>query len=206
MITPHGTKPNENELTPNEINFLQAGIYNLGFMAVEKTDETVALLQWWARRLERLCINDQRNGIFVDQKWIDLWPAYCEGVKVLRDPAYNVAYWNLDQRTLSLVSDRFVVDDAPLVFFHFSGLVPGIAASFPSIKVDCNRIIVLRFSPSLTTTMIGLNGTVSRSFLVAPTALDTLTMVPPSPTPPAASSGSVWNRIRAIHSRISRRC
>lgn len=125
VITPHGTKPNENELTPNEINFLQAGIYNLGFMAVEKTDETVALLQWWARRLERLCINDQRNGIFVDQKWIDLWPAYCEGVKVLRDPAYNVAYWNLDQRTLSLVSDRFVVDDAPLVFFHFSGLVPG---------------------------------------------------------------------------------
>ena len=41
-----------------------------------------------------------------------------------RSPAYNVAYWNLDQRSLGITDDVVTVDGSPLKFFHFSGFNP----------------------------------------------------------------------------------
>ena len=57
---------------------------------------------------------------FVDQRWIDfvpgLFPHY-----ILRDPACNVAYWNLHSRDLTWTSDHYEVNGKPLRFFHYSG-------------------------------------------------------------------------------------
>ena len=126
VITPHATVPNENPEVPNEVMFLRAGVYNLGFMAIARCDETVRLLRWWARRLEYLCVfNRLHDGLFADQKWIDLWPAYCSAVAILRHPGYNAAFFNLDSRPIERAGDGYSVDGLPLVFFHFTGIVPG---------------------------------------------------------------------------------
>ena len=43
----------------------------------------------------RDCIVDPERGFFVDQRWMDLVPGLAEDFHLLRDPGFNVAYWNL---------------------------------------------------------------------------------------------------------------
>ena len=61
----------------------------------------------------------------VDQKWVDLGFGYFGG-HVLRDPGYNVAYWNAEFRQLETTAggQLTVNGDTPLRFFHFSGYSP----------------------------------------------------------------------------------
>lgn len=126
ILTPHSLAPNLNSEGPNDLTFMRAGIYNLGFLALAKTDQTLDLLKWWETRLYKECVSDrQSDGIFVDQKFMDLWPAYCSGAHILRDATYNVAYWNLDNRTVEKSIGGYEVAGSPLAFFHFSGIIPG---------------------------------------------------------------------------------
>ena len=128
VLTPHVCHPAEGEVVPNDLQFLQAGTYNLGFCAWGKTTEALATLRWWARRLEHQCVNEVARGLFVDQKFIDLVPGFVDKAVILRDPSLNVAYWNLSQRDLQQASssegESWTVDGQPLTFFHFSGFAP----------------------------------------------------------------------------------
>lgn len=125
VLTPHLLAPiGFDGHQPDEIAILQAGAYNLGFIGVANRPATHAFLDWWQARLETHCLNDVASGLFVDQKWVDLVPGLFEGVRVLRDPAYNVAYWNLHERRLAEANDRLEVNGRPLAFFHFSGFNP----------------------------------------------------------------------------------
>ena len=64
------------------------------------------------------------RGIFVDQRWVDLVPGMFQGVQIVRDPGYNVAYWNLSHRKVTGTEPDYQVSGAPLCFFHFSGYDP----------------------------------------------------------------------------------
>jgi glycosyltransferase involved in cell wall biosynthesis len=122
VITPHITKPSEEETYPGDIGVMQSGIYNLGFIAVNNSNQVINFLHWWGRKLRFYCVNEQHNGIFVDQKFVDLLPAFYDKVKILKDTNINVAYWNLLQRNLEKKEQIWFVDEKPLVFFHFSGI------------------------------------------------------------------------------------
>ncbi|HEX7191343.1 MAG TPA: glycosyltransferase [Thermoanaerobaculia bacterium] len=123
VLTPHVTEPLPRDgKRPNERDLLLAGMYNLGFLALSG-DKATTFLPWWRERLRRECLNDPINGLFVDQRWMDFAPGLFDPY-ILRDPGYNVAYWNLPNRTLSRDGDRINVDGFPLRFFHYSGFDP----------------------------------------------------------------------------------
>ncbi len=125
VLTPHFTAPLPRDgLRPSEEDILIAGAYNLGFISLGAGCTAEDLLDWWSERLEQDCIVDPGNGLFVDQRWIDLVPGIWPGVEVLRDPGYNVAYWNLVRRELERSGEGFLVNGEPLRFFHFSGFDP----------------------------------------------------------------------------------
>ena len=58
--------------------------------------------------------------MFTDQRWVDFVPSFFDH-HILKDPGYNVAYWNLHGREVFSDGDRYLVDGEPLRFFHFSG-------------------------------------------------------------------------------------
>jgi hypothetical protein len=128
LLTPHLTDPETTlrGVLDNEISALKHGIYNLGFIGVRCRDEGLRCLQWWAERLLTFCRDDIPAGLFTDQRWADHIPAMFDGVKVLRDPQYNVATWNLsNRRAAGHAPDALTINGRPLGFYHFSGVDSG---------------------------------------------------------------------------------
>jgi glycosyltransferase involved in cell wall biosynthesis len=125
VLTPHLTAPLPDDgLTPSELNILQAGTYNLGFIGLRAGDTTRALLRWWETRLAAGCQMAVERGMHVDQKWIDLVPGFFADVAIVRDPSCNVAYWNAPHRPIGRDGDRWLIAGVPCTFFHFSGFDP----------------------------------------------------------------------------------
>ncbi len=125
VLTPHFTGYwKEDGKHPDEPDIMRAGIYNFGFFAAAKCDDALEVIRWWADKLRYLCVNRQTEGIFVDQKWMDLLPARHDKVFFLRHNGYNTAYWNLQHRTCEYVDGHYYFNGDPLVFFHFSGFNP----------------------------------------------------------------------------------
>ena len=125
VVTPHvtGPLPADGE-APDDLILLGAGLYNLGFMALSATEATAEMLDWWSRWVRTHCFSDRCTGSFTDQKWINDAPLFWPSIRVLRDPTYNVAYWNLPQRRFDSTGGEWTVDGQPLVFFHYSGFDP----------------------------------------------------------------------------------
>jgi glycosyltransferase involved in cell wall biosynthesis/lipopolysaccharide biosynthesis glycosyltransferase len=125
VLTPHLTEPVEDDgKKPSEIDILLSGTYNLGFLGLARSEATRRLLTWWQERLYDRCVVAHDEGLFTDQRWMDLVPGLFDDAYVLREPGYNVAYWNLHSRRVSVGRDRVRVNGKPAVFFHFSGLDP----------------------------------------------------------------------------------
>jgi len=72
-------------------------------------------------KLHTDCVVDIPKGLFVDQKWMDLVPGFFPDHKILHEPGYNAAYWNLHERPLTQKDGEWMADGQPLHFFHFSG-------------------------------------------------------------------------------------
>ncbi len=122
VLTPHLTQPLDNRCRPPERVIGMCGVYNLGFVGLQLNDGTHGFLDWWCDRLHRYCIVDLANGLFVDQSWMDFAPAYLDSVAIVRDPIFNIAYWNLPHRRPVQVEDHWEVDGRRVGFFHFSGV------------------------------------------------------------------------------------
>ena len=124
VLTPHLLAPVTDTLNPGELDIRRAGTYNLGFCAMRAGDNMLGMLQWWQGKLKRDCIIAHDRGIFVDQSWMDLVPGLFPNVFVLRHPGYNIAYWNIAQRSVVDEDGNILVNRQRLAFFHYSGLNP----------------------------------------------------------------------------------
>ncbi len=121
VVTPHLSRPVASRPGPNELAILRAGVFNLGFLAANASEEALGFIDWWAERLQFDCRNEPHEGVFVDQKFMDLLPCYAPNFAVERSPGANLAYWNLVEHQLTARNGGFDVDGTPLEFFHFSG-------------------------------------------------------------------------------------
>lgn len=126
LLTPNLILATE-EVNSGELVSLRHGMYNLGFIGIRQTTESMRFLTWWQKRLYKHCVIRKSKGLFVDQKWIDLAPLFFTGICIIRDPGYNMAWWNLAERKLTKHKGTYFVNDPlnPLYFFHFSGYTPG---------------------------------------------------------------------------------
>lgn len=143
ILTPHLTIPETKEIDirNNELCALQHGVYNLGFVAVTDREEGMKFAKWWRDRLHLYCYDDIPNGIFTDQRWVDLAPAYFN-CYILKDLGHNMAPWNLSTRRLYKVNDKLLVNKKDeLVFFHFSGFDSGANLAVFSNYIDDENAI-----------------------------------------------------------------
>lgn len=140
VLVPRITEPVPlDDEKPTEREIVSDGIYDPGFLALGRGEVSARFLDWWTEG--SLC--DPRTGEhktvlldqmwtlirqarprFADRRWIDLVPNTFPDTKVLRDPGYGVAYWNLHSRKLERTESAVTVNGRRLRFFHFSGFQP----------------------------------------------------------------------------------
>jgi hypothetical protein len=99
--------------------FAAVGTYNVSLQIFRRTADGLACLRWWRERCLEWCFNRLEPGRFGDQKYLEEWPARFRGVAVLRHPGAGVAQWNLATHRFRWDGRRVLVDDQPLISYHF---------------------------------------------------------------------------------------
>jgi len=126
LLTPNLTEMPD-EVDSGELASLRHGLFNLGFIGVKCNDEGVRFVEWWKKRLRHHCLINKSNGLFVDQKWVDIAVLYFKGLHIAGHKGLNMAWWNLSERKLIEFERKYYVNTTSeeLIFFHFSGYIPG---------------------------------------------------------------------------------
>jgi hypothetical protein len=163
ILTPHITAPTREHDFPQDRSYLTAGVFNLGFAGFSNRKPAIDFLQWWARKKREDCTVNLAAGVFVDQTYCNLAPAFIERLLVLRDPGYNLAYWNLDQRPVSIDPNGSAMTGGEQVrLLHFSG------ADFRKPG------LISRHSPGLESAQAGDFGVMFDAYLAEAEANDAL--------------------------------
>ncbi|MBM6618239.1 glycosyltransferase [Bacillus suaedaesalsae] len=121
VLTPHMLKPGNIDM---EISSLKHGAFNLGFLAIKRSEEANRFINWWAERLFFYCYDDIPAGLFTDQKWINLAPGFFN-IYILKHFGYNYATWSLLTRNLTKEGENYMVEGQTLRFIHYSGIDSG---------------------------------------------------------------------------------
>lgn len=111
-----------------ERGLLGSGVFNLGFVAFNSSFDSKQILLWWKDRLINNCYNDRNTYLYTDQKWMDLLPCLFDKICILRDPRFNIAWWNFHEREICFDGINWKTNKqgemCNIVFVHFSGYKP----------------------------------------------------------------------------------
>jgi hypothetical protein len=122
VLTPHYINPQKNDQVDSDMGMMRFGSFNLGFYAVNRSEEALSFLRWWSDRCFRFCYFETQFGLSTDQKWVSIAPCFFPNLYVSFNLGYNMAFWNVHERVLmNSLDGKYVVNgDYALIFFHFS--------------------------------------------------------------------------------------
>jgi len=115
-------------ITPHKFSFFvrhayRVGDYNVGWITFRNDERGRACLRWWFDRCIEWCYQRYEEGKYADQGYLNWFVELFPGVKVLEDPGFNLAPWNLANYRINDVGGNVTVDGRPLVFFHYADFV-----------------------------------------------------------------------------------
>jgi hypothetical protein len=103
------------------------GEYNVGWVSFSRSDQGMKCLDFWAAGCRNWCYDFREEGRFADQGYLDDFYKFAPDLAILRHKGFNLAPWNVGQYDIHLAGDEVRVDEAPLIFFHFTGFKKGFA-------------------------------------------------------------------------------
>ncbi len=126
IVTPHILEPIEKDgFYPTTRQIFRTGHLNSDFVVWTDKSKVRQFLDWQAAELSKNCIGDIPNGFFYDQSLLSHLPYFVPDVQIMREPGYNVAYYNLTERKIGRDSSgRWTANGSLLYCFHFTGFRP----------------------------------------------------------------------------------
>lgn len=112
---------------PDEKFLQNIGLYSADFLAFRRSPETDRMLRWWDDRVRTRAYVNFCAGLCLDQIWLMHVPVFFRQTRLIRNPGWHAARWNLPERTLTPEADHWLVngpagEQEPLLFFNFKGL------------------------------------------------------------------------------------
>ncbi len=114
------------------------GRFNVGVVAFRRDSSGMACLKWWRERCIEWCFMRNEPGLFGDQKYLDQFPILFQNVHVLSHVGVGVASWNVGSHRIHFRNDTAMVDELPLVIYHFQGihvLNPSVILNFGTRRI-----------------------------------------------------------------------
>jgi tetratricopeptide (TPR) repeat protein len=123
FLTPHLLYPFSGDPHAEEIGMLCVGVYNGGMIGVGLSDDGIRFLDWWQDRVTRYAYDSREQGVFTDQKWLDLVPCFFKGVHVSRAIGLNLGHWRVcSERDFTYdVQEKLTFCGEPVTLMHMSG-------------------------------------------------------------------------------------
>jgi len=102
-----------------------SGLYNTGFVGFKNNNEGKAAVSLWGKRCLKKCTIDYDivNKTFGDQRYVEDWPKVFKNVHIVNSIGANAALWNIKNYKVSKKDSVVYLDDSPLIFYHFSGVM-----------------------------------------------------------------------------------
>lgn len=123
-------------LTKRNIRY---GKYNVGWISFRNDLIGRLCLTDWMNNCIDWCYQRFEDGKYADQKYLDNWPKDYKNVKVLGNIGANVGLWNISNYKIRKMNDRVMVDNTPLIFYHFANLKQ---VSSNVYKTDLSRAFI----------------------------------------------------------------
>lgn len=110
-------------------DFLKYGTFNCGFVGFRNDAIGKKVVVWWADQLKNKAFADSDKGLYTDQKWMDIIPAFVDLGKicVIKNLGCDFAPWNYSERKCVVKNECFYAqnredenDEYPLCFVHYS--------------------------------------------------------------------------------------
>jgi len=139
LLSPHNRALSaQNDSFNFKMNFTE-GIYNGGFFGAR--NDALDILDWWAEACLFDCRVDKENGMYVDQKYLDIIPARFERVYAIKHLGCNVADWNISECRRVKVNEEVKINGKyDIIFIHFS------AGELVNILNDNDKLLLPYFT------------------------------------------------------------
>ncbi len=100
LLWPHRHLPSYRS---NAFMMTRNGIFNAGLFGVSG-ECGKNFVKWWWNLTKDYCFMEPEEGLFVDQKWLDMAPCFFKNIKINRDGIDNIGHWNIDLSELNEVN------------------------------------------------------------------------------------------------------
>lgn len=119
VLSPHWSEVDPHKYEDGLYSVMRNGIFNGGLVGA--TRQAKPVLRWWAGACHYRMEESPQRGVFVDQKYLDLFPLLEENTAIIRHPGCNLTNINLLTCRREWKEGRLWINgNYPPVFIHFT--------------------------------------------------------------------------------------
>ena len=96
------------------------GRFNVAWLTYRRCPEGLYCLNNYKSDCAAWCYDRVEDDRFGDQKYLDAWPDRYPSLRIIEHKGFNLANWNIHNYMIRVKNDVVMIDDDPLVFFHFA--------------------------------------------------------------------------------------
>jgi hypothetical protein len=111
-------------ITPHRFSFeyrnhVRYGRFNVAWISYRRCPEGLECVDAYKADCTAWCYDRLEGERFGDQKYLDAWPGRYPALKIIEHKGFNLGIWNVRGYMIRMKSDTVMIDDDPLVFYHF---------------------------------------------------------------------------------------
>ncbi len=110
----------EHRFTRMNRRALKYGRFNVGWIGFRNDAIGNEAAAWWSERCIEWCYDRVEDGKFANQRYLDMIPCLFGATKIIQHIGAGVAPWNIGNYRLSFRSPYVLVNDLPIIYFHFA--------------------------------------------------------------------------------------
>jgi len=122
LLTPHWKNSDPLENSESFFELFRSGIFTAGFIGANR--QAIPALQWWANACHFMMGEHPSLSIHDDQRYLDIFPVYFEGIKIIRHQGCTVGAWSYEHCKRTLVNNEVLINNKyPIIFIHFDNML-----------------------------------------------------------------------------------